>query len=165
MKKSIITTSLIALAVSAFSVGAQAKPNLSITSISEAQANAMRSHGVSRGSSISTTVTIGGKNVQSNIVCDEHGNKYRTIAHARRAGLSHSEFGATYCDSYKPHLRQRWLARQARVIIKHAVALYRVHKGDTLYKIAKRYETTVERIMRINHLRSTTIHVGQTLKI
>jgi LysM repeat protein len=165
MKKTIITTGLIALAVSAFSAGVQAKPNLSITPISEAQANAMRSQGVSRGSSISTTVTIGGRGVRSNTVCDQHGNKYRTAAHARRVGLSDADFGATYCDSYKPHLRQKWLAKQAKVIIKHAVAMYTVRKGDTLYRIAKRYETTVERLMRINKLRSTTIHIGQTLKV
>ena len=139
MKKSIITTSLIALAVSAFSVGAQAKPNLSITSISEAQANAMRSHGVSRGSSISTTVTIGGRDVQSG----------HRVTHLRVNNKA----------------RQKWLAKQAKVFIKHAVAMYEVRKGDTLYKIAKRYNTTIERIMRINKLRSTTIQVGQILEV
>jgi LysM repeat protein len=159
MKKSIITTSLIALAVSAFSVGAQAKPNLSITSISEAQANAMRSQGVSRGSSISTTVTIGGKNVQS--------RRYRRVR-VEVPGTSQVA-------------RQKWLAKSAvkRVpargpqyrwvnkakVFKHAVAMHEVSKGDTLYKIAKRYNTTVERIMRINQLRSTTIHVGQMIKV
>lgn len=139
MKKSIITTSLIALAVSAFSVGVQAKPNLSIISISEAQANAMRSQGVSRGSSISTTVTIGGKNVRS------------------RHQVTHLQVNNK--------ARQKWLARQAKVFIKHAVAMYEVRKGDTLYRIAQRYNTTVERIMRINKLRSTTIHVGQMLAV
>ncbi len=139
MKKSIITTSLIALAVSAFSVGAQAKPNLSITSISEAQANAMRSQGVSRGSSISTMVTIGGRDVQSG----------HQVTHLR----------------VNNKVRQKWLARQAKVFIKHAVAMYEVRKGDTLYRIAQRYNTTVERIMRINKLRSTTIHVGQILEV
>jgi LysM repeat protein len=165
MKKISITTGLIALAISAFSVGVQAKPNLSITPISEAQANAMRSQGVARGSSISTTVTIGNQDVQPNTVCDQHGNKYKTAAHARRIGLSDADFGTTYCNGYKPHLRQKWLAKQAKIIMQHAVATYTVRKGDTLYKIAKRYETTVERLVQINKLKSTTIHIGQILKV
>ena len=139
MKKSMITISLIALAVSAFSVGAQAKPNLSITSISEAQANAMQSQGVSSGSSISTTVTIGGRDVRSG----------HQVTHL----------------SVHNKVRQKWLAKQANVFIKHAVAMYEVRKGDSLYKIAKRYNTTVKRIVHINKLKSTTIQAGQMLEV
>lgn len=47
-----------------------------------------------------------------------------------------------------------------------SVARYRVRSGDTLSTIARRFHTSVARIMRANNLRrSNYIKVGQTLKI
>ena len=43
--------------------------------------------------------------------------------------------------------------------------VYTVKKGDTLYKIAKNYDTTVGDIMKLNNLISTTLNIGQILKI
>jgi membrane-bound lytic murein transglycosylase D len=40
-----------------------------------------------------------------------------------------------------------------------------VRRGDSLYSIAKRYSTTVDRIRRDNKLGSNTIHPGQKLKV
>lgn len=40
-----------------------------------------------------------------------------------------------------------------------------VQKGDTLYSIAKRYNTTVEVLQRQNNLNSTNIAIGQELSI
>lgn len=40
-----------------------------------------------------------------------------------------------------------------------------VRRGDTLYSISKRYNTSVETLKRANRLRSNTIAVGQELKI
>jgi LysM repeat protein len=40
---------------------------------------------------------------------------------------------------------------------------YSVRRGDSLWIIANRYGTTVERIKRDNSLRSSTLHPGQTL--
>lgn len=42
---------------------------------------------------------------------------------------------------------------------------YIVQRGDTLYKIACRYDTTVAALMQVNNLRSETIYVGQRLTI
>lgn len=42
---------------------------------------------------------------------------------------------------------------------------YVVQKGDTLYAIANRYDITVNDIMKLNNLNSTTISIGQELKI
>ncbi|MDN3595355.1 glucosaminidase domain-containing protein [Zunongwangia endophytica] len=42
---------------------------------------------------------------------------------------------------------------------------YIVKKGDTLYSIAKRYDTTVEEIKRLNRLVGNTIDIGQTLLV
>lgn len=40
-----------------------------------------------------------------------------------------------------------------------------VQKGDTLYSIAKRYNTTVELLQRQNNLNSTNISIGQELSV
>ena len=40
-----------------------------------------------------------------------------------------------------------------------------VQRGDTLYGIARRYETTVSAISRLNNLHSTTLRVGQRLRV
>lgn len=40
-----------------------------------------------------------------------------------------------------------------------------VEKGQTLYSIAKQYQTTVKQLMELNQLHNTMIHVGQELKI
>ena len=42
---------------------------------------------------------------------------------------------------------------------------YTVVKGDTLYSIAQRYNTTVDAIKSLNNLATNTISVGQVLKI
>ena len=43
--------------------------------------------------------------------------------------------------------------------------IYTVKKGDSLYTIANRYHTTVERIKQLNDLSSNELDVGQQLKI
>ena len=42
---------------------------------------------------------------------------------------------------------------------------YIVQKGDTLYKIANQYNTTVTELKRINNLTGNTLYIGQELKI
>jgi len=42
---------------------------------------------------------------------------------------------------------------------------YTVKKGDTLSVIARRFSTTAAAIRSLNHLTSSTLHVGQVLKI
>lgn len=42
---------------------------------------------------------------------------------------------------------------------------YTVQRGDTLYSIAKRHETTVEILMRLNGLIEATLSVGQVLQL
>ena len=46
-----------------------------------------------------------------------------------------------------------------------AMFMYTVKKGDTLYKIALKYNTTVKEIMDLNILKTTNLSIGQTLKI
>lgn len=40
-----------------------------------------------------------------------------------------------------------------------------VKAGDTLWKLSQEYNTTIASIQRINNLKTTTIYIGQTLKI
>jgi membrane-bound lytic murein transglycosylase D len=42
---------------------------------------------------------------------------------------------------------------------------YRIKKGDTLWLIAKKFNTNTKTLMRMNNLRTTRLYVGQTLKI
>ncbi len=42
---------------------------------------------------------------------------------------------------------------------------YTVLSGDTLYAIARRYNTTVDAIKTFNNITSNTLQIGQTLKI
>ena len=43
--------------------------------------------------------------------------------------------------------------------------MYTVVKGDTLYKIAKKYNTTVPNIIDLNYLKSPNLSIGQVLRI
>jgi LysM repeat protein len=40
-----------------------------------------------------------------------------------------------------------------------------VQRGETLYSISKKYKTTVSTIQKLNQLKSTSLKVGQTLKV
>ncbi|MFY0543762.1 NlpC/P60 family protein [Brevibacillus sp. H7] len=46
-----------------------------------------------------------------------------------------------------------------------APALYVVSKGDTLSKIARQHQTTVEQLMQVNQLTSDRLAIGQTLAL
>lgn len=43
--------------------------------------------------------------------------------------------------------------------------MYTVKSGDTLYKIAMKYNTTVNEIMKLNYLKNTNLSIGQILRI
>ncbi len=43
--------------------------------------------------------------------------------------------------------------------------IYTVTKGDNLYNIAKKYNTTVQEIIKLNNLKSTNLSIGQKIKI
>ena len=42
---------------------------------------------------------------------------------------------------------------------------YTVKRGDTLYRIAREYNTTVDKIKVLNNLTNNTLAIGQMLKI
>lgn len=43
--------------------------------------------------------------------------------------------------------------------------MYTVKKGDSLYKIAQKYNTTVDAIVKLNNLPNTNLSIGQVLRI
>ena len=43
--------------------------------------------------------------------------------------------------------------------------MYTVKKGDSLYKIAQKYNTTVNEIIKLNNLKSTNLSIGQIIRI
>jgi membrane-bound lytic murein transglycosylase D len=46
-----------------------------------------------------------------------------------------------------------------------APVVYRVKSGDTLYSIAKKYQTTIDHLRAINNLRSSTLKIGARLVV
>ncbi len=42
---------------------------------------------------------------------------------------------------------------------------YRIKKGDSLWRIAKIFNTNTKRLMKMNKLRTTRLYVGQTIKV
>ncbi len=49
--------------------------------------------------------------------------------------------------------------------ISPGASAHRVTRGDNLWNIAKRYDTTTDKIKKINNLNSTDLHIGQVLKL
>ena len=46
-----------------------------------------------------------------------------------------------------------------------SVFTYTVKKGDSLYNIARRYDTTVDQIIKLNNLSSINLSIGQKLLV
>ncbi|MFH1351153.1 MAG: LysM peptidoglycan-binding domain-containing protein [Pseudomonadota bacterium] len=49
--------------------------------------------------------------------------------------------------------------------LKEAITEYEVKKGDSLWQIAQRFGTTTEVIRSLNHLKNSSLRIGQVLKI
>lgn len=54
---------------------------------------------------------------------------------------------------------------EAYVPVSDSYQNYTVVRGDSLYSIAKKFNTTVQNIINLNNLKSTNLSIGQVLKI
>ena len=57
------------------------------------------------------------------------------------------------------------LNMQAVRKIEKILRQFRMSKGDNLYDIARRYNTSVINLMDLNNLTSTSLQIGQVLKV
>ena len=58
-----------------------------------------------------------------------------------------------------------WKHRGAEILDRGEPTHYQVSRGDTLWKIAKRHNTDVFSVKKINGLRSDSIYIGQVLRL
>ena len=58
-----------------------------------------------------------------------------------------------------------WKNRGAEILDRGEPTHYQVSRGDTLWKIAKRHNTDVYSVKKINGLRSDSIYIGQVLRL
>lgn len=110
-----------------------------------------RNHYVRRGETVS-------------VIARRYGTSVSAIARANRLGRNYlirvgqklriPGRGSTY-TSYQP----RTLTKEGEKLV------YTVKKGDSLYVIAKAFNTTVQKIKEQNNLQSNTLHVGQKLVV
>lgn len=55
---------------------------------------------------------------------------------------------------------------EVRVVpVREAPRVHVVRRGDTLYGIARRYDTTLDALVELNRLRSTDIRIGQRIRV
>jgi membrane-bound lytic murein transglycosylase D len=98
------------------------------------------------------------------VIARRYGTSISAIARANRLGRNYlirvgqrlkiPGRGSSY-TSYEP----RSLTKDGEKLV------YSVKKGDSLYVIAKAFNTTVQEIQRLNNLQSNILHVGQKLII
>ena len=73
-------------------------------------------------------------------------------------------------ESRPPHYHvalfpRAWRQQGAKILAGGQPTHYQVSRGDTLWKIAKRHNTDVYSVKRINGLRSDSIYIGQVLRL
>ena len=70
---------------------------------------------------------------------------------------------STSVDTPKP---MEQTPKQAAPAQKSSPKYHTVKKGDTLYAIARKYHTTVDKLCKINHIKETSIlSLGQKIKL
>ncbi|MGB6007117.1 LysM peptidoglycan-binding domain-containing protein [Castellaniella sp.] len=71
-------------------------------------------------------------------------------------------------DADKPSLRQVRTtppARTARLNAAPSIRTHTIRKGDTLYSLARRYNTSVDALRKLNNLKSSSLSTGQRLRV
>jgi LysM repeat protein len=87
--------------------------------------------------------------------------------HAKETSLALKQFKERILEIENELLSQqrRFETASRQPVENSADKLYRVKQGDTLEKIARNHQTSVEKIKRLNELEKDSIFIGQQLKI
>jgi flagellum-specific peptidoglycan hydrolase FlgJ len=62
-------------------------------------------------------------------------------------------------------LQRNYIPIKKDPLVEISEGYYTIQQGDTLYSLSKKFKLTVEELQKINNLSSSTISVGQTIKI
>lgn len=62
-------------------------------------------------------------------------------------------------------LQRNYIPIKKEPLVEISEGYYTIQQGDTLYSLSKKFKLTVEELQKINNLSSSTISVGQTIKI
>ncbi|MCV6608846.1 MAG: transglycosylase SLT domain-containing protein [Campylobacterales bacterium] len=100
-------------------------------------------------------------------------NKNKFIVYTVKQGDNLSSIGRKFGIRYKlikdfNNLRSSFLKLKQKLIIpvqKNQIIKYRVKKGDSLASIAKKYQTSVDRILKLNNRNEKIIYVGEYLEL
>ena len=76
------------------------------------------------------------------------------------AAILNLQFGLAQSDT----MAQPQMDRLDEIVLNHSVD-FSVEKGDSLYKIAKKFGTTVDLLKRMNRLETDVIYPGTQLKV
>ncbi len=104
----------------------------------------------------------------SSLETDTAQSQLATAANSNRSGKP------VVAASQKPFTAQQLLQKTAQsepanpienseIELSRQTASYRINKGDTLYALARRFNTTIDTLKKINGLRDDTIHVGERI--
>ncbi len=98
------------------------------------------------------------------VIARKHGSSVNAIMAANRLGSKHSIRAGKWLKI--PSRGYVYSKQPRRTVPKSGgVAGYRVKRGDSLWLIARRFDTTVSEIKRLNGLRKNNLTIGQVLKI
>ena len=81
------------------------------------------------------------------------------------AGVAAIKQKLTEAKVGNPYLSKKEIAKLSRPKGRGGIIIYRVKKGDSLGKIARKYRTTVKMILRYNRVNPRRLQIGQKLRI
>ena len=100
---------------------------------------------------------------KSNIYIVQKGDTIYSIA--QKMGLKANDIiNANNLENYNLSIGQKLIIPSSSMTVKDSET-YTVVSGDSLYKIANKFNTTVDEIKRLNNLTSNTLSIGQKLII
>lgn len=124
---------------------------VSLNSIRKGYSCVLRNNkGVNVGNTQNTLLSL--EEIAKEVIAGKWGNGATRVTTLNSAGYNYSEVQAKVNEILAPSKKQE--------------IVYVVKKGDTLSGIAKRYNTSVAKLVQLNHIKNPNlIYVGQKIKI